>query len=388
MIYFNKITGKVLIELKSAYIERFINICTKENVQILSVHYVELGVAHLSINFIDYPKIKNIAKDSKYQCKIIKKEGLSFKLFKKRKRFGLMIGLFCIAIVYIEASSRLVGIEINGTSNEVEIYNILASKNIEIGMKVEEIATRTLPSEMILENENILWCALNVKGNTLTVEVAMREPTPEIYDRFEVADIIAEKSGVIDSINVKFGEALVNVGESFDIGDPLVSANALQFPQIEDYKELFVQSLADIYARFSYEFERILPQNFYEKNYTGREKTCISLIFQKKSYNLFKNSGNLYTFYDKIVEVKTFNLSKYIEFPFSLQIEKYKEYEKTPINLQENYEILNENAKKYVVSNNNCAILNENFAKTSNSEFVRILYKCETLERVGTLIKR
>lgn len=377
--------GTITLEVKTAYSERFLNLCAKNNINLLKIKRLDIDILLIKLSIFDYKKLLKITDNTKYIYKIKLKKGIPFTIFNIRKRYALFLGFILIFFIIYNVNSRVFVIDIEGTRKTAEMSDILSDYGINIGMNIYDVDTRNIPQKIMLEYPDILWCAINIKGNTLTFEVTKRSERLDIVDMTKPCDIIADKAGLIDSISVKYGEKIVGVGQTFAKGDVLVSSKVTHYPQVEEYNQLYVGSIADIYARVWYDVVRLMPKETYEKVYTGNEYTEYFIETPKSSYILYENSGNSYAFYDKIKDTKEFNLSEYVEFPLKIVSYTYKEYEvvSKELVITDMIELLEQNTRQSIVSNIEGSITDFLTVDTSNQSVLRILYHCETLEKIG-----
>ncbi len=389
MNFLNFFSGIVTVEVKTAYMERLLNLC-KDNIDLIKITRRDLDLIELKMSYTDFLRLSKIIDKNKYLYKITEKKGAPFILWRIKTRYGLFLGLILCVLVFYNVNTRIFAINIDGTYKTAKILDILEENDVKIGTKIQEIDSRAIPKKITLEHNEIMWISLNVIGNTLNVEVKERGAPADIIDLSAPSDIIADKAGIIDSISVKSGQKNIDVGQTFHTGDVLVSAKMANYEYILEPEEIFSHSLADITARVWYNIERVLSNSFYQKNYTGRESFDISIIFGDKYYNLFENSGNDYMFYDKIIDTKEFHLSKYVVFPVKLEISTYKEYERQEIvlNEDESEEILIKNTRKYLVSHIDGAVTDYKSNFTHLNGVISLTYEAETLEKVGIIKKR
>ena len=81
-----KISGTVEVEVQGFFTERYINLCKINNINIWNIKTIGGGIVRFSIAIKDFKKLRKISKKTKCKVKILKKEGIYFKLFKYRKR--------------------------------------------------------------------------------------------------------------------------------------------------------------------------------------------------------------------------------------------------------------------------------------------------------------
>ena len=79
------ISGYLRINIEGYYIERFINICRKENIPVWNIKKEKDIRLAFNIKIKDFKKICKIAKTTKCKLKIKKKKGFPFILNKKER---------------------------------------------------------------------------------------------------------------------------------------------------------------------------------------------------------------------------------------------------------------------------------------------------------------
>lgn len=377
--------GVLKISVTGAYLERFFNLCAQNNIGVWNISKKGLDEVHLNILTEDYARLQKIISNSKCSSKIIKKSGLPYVLSKIKTRYALILGFFAVFATYYVLTNYLFAIEITGTDKTAMIYDALEQNNIKIGTKLSEIDATSAKNNIILENDEILWMAINLKGNMATVEVYERDETPEIVAKDVACDIVADKTGLIDTIEVLAGEKVVDVGHTFLEGDVLVSSEVVNYPQVEDITQRYVHSIANIKASIWYKLTRILPSEIYTKDYTGEQITNYSLIFGKKAINLYKSTSNDYAFYDKIVSVSKITLSASVTIPIYLKAEQYIEYEPNlaTINSDVAFTLLEQNLLKSLNEHIDGDIIKTTQTNTDQNNIISINMDIETLENIG-----
>ena len=382
--------GILKISVTGSYMERFFNLCAMNNINIWNISRVDLGEIHLNILVGDYRRLRKIIDNSKCSSKIISKNGLPSAILKVKKRYALILGFFVCFLVQYMLTNYLFDINITGTENTAVIYDMLCENDIKIGSKISDIDVKMAQNDIMAQNEDLLWISINLKGNMANVEVSKRYPLPEIIPKDIPCDIVAEKTGMIDSIDVLAGQKIIDVGHTFIVGDVLVSAEPQSFPQVVDISPRLVHSIANIKATIWYDLNRVLPKEISVKNYTGREKTRYTIIFGKKAINLFKNTGNPYTFYDKIVDTNKIKLSSSVTIPIYLKTERYIEYtnEVALITDELGFNLLESNLLDTISRNINGDIINTQIVKNSNDKTISVDISLETLEDIGVKQQR
>ncbi|MFI3225927.1 MAG: sporulation protein YqfD [Clostridia bacterium] len=377
--------GVLKISVTGAYLERFFNLCALNNISVWNISKHGLDEVHLNILIEDYTRLQKIISNAKCSSSVIKKSGLPYVLSKIKTRYALILGFFAVFATYFVLTNYLFAIEVIGTDKTAMIYDALEQNNIKIGTKLSEINANEVRNNIILDNDEILWMAINLKGNMATVEVYERDETPEIISKDVACDIIADKTGLIDTIEVLAGEKVVDVGHTFLEGDILVSSEVVNYPQVEDITQRYVHSIANIKASIWYHITRILPSEIYSKDYTGAQIKNYSLIFGKKAINLFKSTSNEYAFYDKIISVRKITLSPSVTIPIYLKTEQYIEYEPQLANINSDvgFSMLEQNLLKSLNEHIDGDIVKNSQIYNDENNIISIQMDIETLENIG-----
>ena len=386
----NYLRGTLKIKINGSYIERFFNVCAKNDIDLWNINKVCIDEMHCNILVSDYKVLLSFVNNTKCTVEVLEKRGFPPLLKRFRKRYMFFAGLIMAFSVYFTLTNYVWQININGTDKTALVYEALDLQNIKIGTKLSDISAKDAQNNILSLYDDFLWFAVTINGNSLNVDIKERTETPEIIDKTEYCDIIAEKSGMIDSIDVLYGEKMIEIGQTFASGDVLVSSEMKSYPQVVDYETRFVHSMADIKANVWYNFESILIREMDEKKYTGKEITKYTLIFSNKAINLFKNSGNPYLFYDKIVDVKEIHLSESVTIPIKLKTETYIEYEKTPVLLNADFgvDLLCKNLYGDILKNIDGDILENKTTENVSDSIIRVSSDVTTLENIGIKIKR
>ena len=143
-ILLNYIIGYVRISIEGYYIERFINICTNNNILIWNLKRKNNIKMHLNCSISNFKNIAKIAKQTKCKVNIERKKGIPFILnrYRKRKIFLILLMLVCIAIFI--SSNYVWNIELKVEEDkEIAVINEdLNEAGLVTGMRKSNIDTK------------------------------------------------------------------------------------------------------------------------------------------------------------------------------------------------------------------------------------------------------
>lgn len=223
-LFINYIIGYVKISVEGYYLERFINICTKNNILIWDLKREKSVRLFLNIGIKDFKKISKILKETKCRAKIESKHGIPFVLNRYRKR-RFFLALLIVVILGIHISSNFIWhIEIKEESGN-ELDNIVADlKNagLKVGKFKSKIDTKDVIEKLRLNRDDIAWAGIELKGTNAIVKIVKADKAPEIINEDEVCNIVASKSGLITKVNSLNGTARVKEGDVVQKGAILI----------------------------------------------------------------------------------------------------------------------------------------------------------------------
>ena len=274
--------------------------------------------------YFAYKKLIRIFDAHGIHAQIKSRHGLPRVAWKYRKRYGIFLGFAVSAIMMILSGMIVWNVRIVGNSrlDEGQIKDALRQSGLDVGMWIWDIDTPVLENKILIENDEIAWISINIKGSVAEVEI--RESVPEPPDgNMLCADLVAASDGVVEWIEGARGNALVTAGDTVSAGDVLISG---YYPADETVGERYTVARGKVYARTTRIFEISVPLTYERKRYTGEQKTKNYLVFFKKEVKIFGNSRNLWKNCDTINTVEYFETLLHDTLPFGIRTQRYLEY--------------------------------------------------------------
>ena len=274
--------------------------------------------------YFAYKKLIRIFDAHGIHAQIKSRHGLPCVAWKYRKRYGIFLGFAVSAIMMILSGMIVWNVRIVGNSrlDEARIKDALRESGLDVGMWIWDIDTPVLENKILIENDEIAWISINIKGSVAEVEI--RESVPEPPDgNMLCADLVAASDGVVEWIEGARGNALVTAGDTVSAGDVLISG---YYPADETVGERYAVARGKVYARTTRIFEISVPLTYERKRYTGEQKTKNYLVFFKKEVKIFGNSRNLWKNCDTINTVEYFETLLHDTLPFGIRTQRYLEY--------------------------------------------------------------
>lgn len=370
------IKGYVSLVIEGLFPERFINLCTKNKIPLWNIQRKTKTQISADIGIGDFKKTRKISRQSKCKIHIQKKYGLRFFIHRHRKRKALIAG-FLIFFSVLWAMTRFVWIiDITGNtkiSDEI-ILEFARRGGLKTGMPITAVDSKKIQNYIMTNLEEISFVSVNRTGTTVQIDVREREERREHFDKYTPSNIIADQSGVIESIVVQSGTAAVKKGDIVYKGQLLVSGAA-------DNKYLGIKysnSDAKIKARVWHEKTVDLPYYIEEKSTTGNIKNKRTLKFFDFSLNLFIKNKILFEKYDILSYTNYISLGKGKILPIGIETVSYKEY------TVKRTELTEEQAKEVLVAEmnkqyENSEIISRSFEIKDNK--LTVIFEC--IEEIG-----
>lgn len=214
-ILLSYICGYVNISVEGYFIERFINMCISKRILLWNTKREKSTYLQTNISIKDFKRIKEVAKKTKCRININKKKGLPFMLNKYKKRKIFVLALLVIIISILATSRYIWNIEIIGNEkiNTEEILQQLNEKGIVIGAEKSKIDPEEIIRKIRLKRDDIAWMSIDLNGTNAIIKIVENTEKPEILDKNDYCNIVANKSGVITKINARTGTPVVKIGD-------------------------------------------------------------------------------------------------------------------------------------------------------------------------------
>ena len=381
----NYITGYLRISIEGYYIERFINICRKENIPVWNIKKEKEIRLAFNIKIKDFKKICKIAKTTKCKLKIKKKKGFPFILNRYRKRKIFAIFLILVIILIGMSSNYVWNIEVieeNGNNLENIMQNLNQS-GLVVGKRKSELNTKEVINKVRLERNDIAWMGIELKGTNAIVKVVKSDEKPDIIDENEYCSIVADKAGIITKISAQDGTANVKVGDTINEGETLING----WVEGKYTGIRYVHAKGEIQAKVWYTKHKFIEYNTTEKRETGEQEEKYAIKFNNFKINLGKGVSK-FEIYDTIETENKFKIFSDFYLPISIvkttnkEIEniqkKYNKEEAKTLGIKELEEELNDEIE------NKDNIVNKNINTYENKNGLDVYVTYEVLENIGT----
>jgi len=322
--------GQVRVRVTGASLPRFLNVCARNQLTLHNMKRVAWNELQASLSIADFRELRRYMGRTGCRVHIIQRKGLPFTAALLRPRFALWGGFFALIFLCWALCTHIWSIQTHFDDSlpRDEIMRQLEQMGVRIGAPCRSLNVRKLRWRMMQLQPDITFFALNLQGNSLTIEARGKTRPAEMLDKDAIVKVVATRDGVIRTMRVQEGFPLVKSGDAVRVGDTLISGMVPPTTENGSYRLTHARGTAEAYTAYHIETARSLIVD--KKRYTGKVRRQYALVLGKKRLNLYFGSGITGATCDKIVEKKTAWLSDSVIFPISLIVQTYAFYEREP----------------------------------------------------------
>ena len=289
--------GYVTIQADGEFLERFLTVCTRKNLDVWKIRYLGSGRVTAKMSLDAFRAIRPVCRCTRTRLRIRHRHGLPFLFYRYRKRKFALLGIVFTLLFLWYTSCHVMGITVLGNNRiptEIVLEH-LSRSGVAVGRPTNGIDASVIRNRMMRDLEDLAWVGINVNGSRIYVEVVERlEKEPGIA-MDEPCHLVAVKDGVIDSLEARNGQNMVTVGSGVREGDVLVSG--IMDAGTESVR--YVHAYGEVFAHTSYTLSRDYPLAYEEPIDTGRHTTRYTLQLLGKNLPLFLGKQTPYSQYTK-----------------------------------------------------------------------------------------
>ncbi len=322
--------GQVQVQVTGASLHRFLNVCALNGIILHRMKRTAWNELYATMSVEHFRNLRSFMGRTGCRVHIVRRRGVPFTVELLKPRYALWGGFITLLAMCWVLCTHIWSIEahIDNSLPEKEIMRQLDELGVRIGVRSSKLSVGKLRWKMMQLQPGISFIAINIQGNSLTVEARGRVEVKEQLDEDAVVKVVAEREGVIKALRVQDGQPAVKVGDAVSTGDTLISSLVPPTTETGSYRLTHARGRVEAYTAYRIQAARALTA--YSKRYTGKVRKQYALVLGNKRLNLYFGGGISGTTCDKIVETRTAWISDSVVFPISLEVQTYKFYESVP----------------------------------------------------------
>lgn len=220
-----KKTNHVIFSLIGGFSNEFLSKIMTDGIKIYDVENKD-GVIYGKCSASNYRKMAKQTRKYRVRMRIVKKEGVYFKVLPYKKRYGIILGILAYMSIITLFSGVVWDIDISGNTKVTDelILETLAQNGIKGGVSVKQVETAMTEVKSLLALDRLAWISIERQGSRIVVKVSEQLDKIEHEIPLDVScNIIASHSGQIISASVYSGTLLYPVGSGVKEGNVIVS---------------------------------------------------------------------------------------------------------------------------------------------------------------------
>ncbi len=189
---------------------------------------ISSSCAHAIIDFSDSNKFFAICKNMCYNKKIIGVYGILAPFAILFKHLGLVLGVIAFTLLTYFLNGVLLDIDCVGTGAcfEAQTKAVISDFGVKKYSLFKNIDFDGLETEILKTNPKLSFVSVKKQGNRLIVDSVLSDKNPDVLGE-NSKDLVSGYKGIVESIKVLRGTALVNVGDSVEPNTILVGSYLL-----------------------------------------------------------------------------------------------------------------------------------------------------------------
>lgn len=220
-----KMFGYVTFRLLGADCESFFTDAVDMGIKIYDVRNVK-GMYYAGTRPGDYIKLARLKRKYHIQMQLTEKRGFSFKLYKYRYRYGIILGAAAFCLIVFLCSSIVWDISITGNEriSDDSIMDFLSENGIYPGASRKELKTTVTELKAMMNYKDLAWISIEENGSRINVKVS--ESIENQHYGLSVStpcNLVALRDGVIVYSEIHSGTMKYEIGSGVKEGDVVVS---------------------------------------------------------------------------------------------------------------------------------------------------------------------
>lgn len=236
---------KTTFEIKGQNLDGLIRVAKNKGLDLYDIKKLQNKRLLVTVNFVDGKKFFAIAKELCYNIKKVKDKGKAYPLFMLIKSFGLIVGavVFLLCQIYVDDIVLDVSYSGSGSIYKNSVQEYLLDAGVHKYSRFSKTDLERLEDGILSSHKNLSFASCKKAGNRLAVhlEIANEHLQTIDGDKFE---LVSTEDGIVESIKVYRGTALVKVGDAVKKGDKLVDGVSALKDQVVKINVLAVVSLS------------------------------------------------------------------------------------------------------------------------------------------------
>lgn len=215
-------------EVKGLNLDRLINVCKKRGIDLYDIKKYSNKRLRLAVNFNDSKNFFAITCELCYNIKKIRERGRAYPFLYLLRNVGIFIGAVVFILVSVLSDDLVLDTVYSGSGAvySYQVESFLLSKGVKRFSRFSDIDLGSLGEEILTISPLISFAECRKDGNRLKIQLVLGKDSENILSG-NVFELKTDVDGVVESLKVYRGTAIVKVGDKVNNGDLLVGGYAV-----------------------------------------------------------------------------------------------------------------------------------------------------------------
>ena len=214
---------KVVYQITGLNLDNLINTIKNRGIDLFDIKKLNNKQVIVAVSYNNSKKLFAIAKEMCYNIKKVREKGLGLILLNSARSVGVILGALAFSLITISLSDVIFEFNYSGTgsANKSQVQEYLSSVGVNKYSRFSSFDLEKLEDQILANCNDLSFVSLQKKGNRLMIELTLSESGVKRLDN-NVYKFFSPISGVVESIKVYRGTAIVKEGDRVNEGDLLV----------------------------------------------------------------------------------------------------------------------------------------------------------------------
>ena len=311
----NLARGCLMLDLRGAAIERFLNLCGIHGVSLWGVRTLDVDHYTAWVSVAGYAALRPYARKTGCRLRVLKKRGIPLAAKQLTRRRMLWCGLLTAVVLVWFLSGFVWTIRVEGCEqlSEREVLMLLEQAGLKTGVRKKNLHINDMKNSVMLSADKVSYFTVNFQGTKAIVQVWERRHPEEKPSEPKPCDVVSGLTGVITAIRVKTGLAAVKVGDTVQAGEIIARGTIVNENDHTDVTLLHAE--AEIDLRTWYTLRIVVPSELSvltpKKVVTSRR----ALLLGRQRIPFGRIEKKELSWYDKQINIRYLDLHEDFHWP-------------------------------------------------------------------------
>ena len=319
----NYLRGQAVAEVVCTAPERVVNLCAAHGIPFWDLTWLTETSFRVTTTLSGARRLAEVTADIGAQVTVCRKSGAPELWRRCRHRYVLLAAALLTVLLVVEGNFTIWEFQVSGneTVSDEAVLRALEDYGITIGTRSLDIDQKDMRNHVLLELEDVVWLAVNVRGCVARVQVVERVRGQDMVEDGP-ANVVARRPGLVTRVEALGGQAAVVPGDTVTQGQLLISGAV----DLDNGGLRWQHGMGRVWARTWYELTAQVPLTVRQRGAPLSSRTRYALDIGKKRIKLYGKGSTLGGDCDKITQYRPVCLPWGLRLPITVAAETVTAY--------------------------------------------------------------